>query len=212
MIHKLTPFIKEERIGLLNGLRGVDAVDLIEINETPLRYVASKPLGNGKFDEDRWPVKRGTVVKLDDYTALVWVHGVAAAIDPQRKYFQGKRRIPAPLLIRRHAGESDLVTVADEILALSKMDWNSFDMYKRLPATVHSSGEIARIGALLQRFGKSVVRLPVVHLTTLPVAFGAVLSWLSSSPNADGPALLPGAARRCSMTHRERIMRPQNWS
>jgi hypothetical protein len=153
VIHKLTPFIDEERIGLLNGLRGVDAIDLIEINETPLRYVASKPLGGGKFDEDRWPVKRGTVVKLDDYTALVWVHGVAAAIDPHRKYFQGKRRIPAPLLIRRHAGDSDLITVAEEILALSKMDWNSFDMYRRLPATVHSSGEIARIGALLQRFG-----------------------------------------------------------
>jgi argonaute-like protein implicated in RNA metabolism and viral defense len=43
--------------------------------------------------------------------------------------------------------------VAEEILALSKMDWDSFDMYQRLPATVHVSGEIARIGALLERFG-----------------------------------------------------------
>ena len=153
VIHKQTPFIAEERAGLLDGLRGVNSVDLIEISTTPLRYVASKHLGNGRFDEDQWPVKRGTVVKLDAYSALVWVHGLAAALNPGRKYFQGKRRIPSPLLIRRHVGDTELVTVAEEILALSKMDWNSFDMYQRFPATLQSSGEIARIGALLQRFG-----------------------------------------------------------
>jgi hypothetical protein len=29
----------------------------------------------------------------------------------------------------------------------------SFDLYTKLPATLQSSGEIARIGALLRRFG-----------------------------------------------------------
>jgi argonaute-like protein implicated in RNA metabolism and viral defense len=32
------------------------------------------------------------------------------------------------------------------------MNWNTFDLYARLPATIHSSNEIARIGKLLQRF------------------------------------------------------------
>ena len=40
-----------------------------------------------------------------------------------------------------------------EILGLSKMNWNTFDLYTKFPATLQSSGEIARIGALLQRFG-----------------------------------------------------------
>jgi hypothetical protein len=33
------------------------------------------------------------------------------------------------------------------------MSWNTFDLYTKLPATLQSSTEIARIGALLQRSG-----------------------------------------------------------
>jgi argonaute-like protein implicated in RNA metabolism and viral defense len=50
-------------------------------------------------------------------------------------------------------GQSDFRLIAEEILGLSKMDWNSFDLYSKLPATVQSSNEIARIGSLLARFG-----------------------------------------------------------
>jgi hypothetical protein len=32
------------------------------------------------------------------------------------------------------------------------MNWNTFDLYTKEPATLHSSNEIARIGSLLQRF------------------------------------------------------------
>ena len=42
-----------------------------------------------------------------------------------------------------------------EILGLSKMNWNTFDLYTKLPATLQSSGEIARIGSQLERFGAS---------------------------------------------------------
>jgi hypothetical protein len=35
------------------------------------------------------------------------------------------------------------------------MNWNAFDLYTKLPATLHSSNEIARIGSLLQPFGSS---------------------------------------------------------
>ena len=69
------------------------------------------------------------------------------------KYFQGKRRIPAPLTLRRHAGATPLHQLCTEILGLSKMNWNTFDLYTKLPATVQSSGENARIGSMLQRFG-----------------------------------------------------------
>lgn len=43
--------------------------------------------------------------------------------------------------------------LATEILGLSKMDWKTFDLYTKLPATVESSNRIARIGSLLDRFG-----------------------------------------------------------
>jgi hypothetical protein len=154
VLHKRTPFTKDEREGLIDGLNGVQCVEMLEIQvDEALRYVASVTRRDGTIDEDNFPVRRGTVMKLDDFTALLWVHGATTAINPQRKYFQGKRRIPAPLTIRRHAGKTPLEQIAEEILGLSKMDWNTFDLYTKLPATLQSSNEIARIGSLLKRFG-----------------------------------------------------------
>lgn len=156
VLHKRTHFTKDEREGLADGLSGVKFIDMLEIQiDNAMRYVASVPTGDGEFDDDNYPVRRGTAMKLDDFSALVWVHGATTALNPRFKYFQGKRRIPAPLTVRRHAGRSDLQKLAEEILGLSKMNWNTFDLYTKLPATVHSSNEIARIGSLLQRFGAS---------------------------------------------------------
>jgi hypothetical protein len=153
VIHKNTPFSKDEREGLIDGLDDVPSIDLIEIQiDSALRYVSSTAKAGGEFAEDRFPVRRGTVIKLDGETALLWVHGVATALNPKMKYYQGKRRIPAPLVVRRHVGQSDLNVLAEEILGLSKMNWNTFDLYTKLPATIQSSSQIARIGSLLQRF------------------------------------------------------------
>lgn len=154
IIHKQTPFLDNEKNGLLDGLSGVDAVDLLEINiDAALRYVSSVVKKGGGFDEDNFPVRRGTVVQLGDREALVWCHGVTDAVIQGSRYFQGKRHIPSPLLLRRHSGQTDLESLASEILGLSKMDWNSGDLYSKLPATIYSSRQIARIGAKLQRFG-----------------------------------------------------------
>ena len=154
VLHKRTPFLKDEREGLLDGLGSVDAIDMLEIQQDhALRYVASVRRRDGSIDEDNYPVRRGTAMKLDNYTALLWVHGATAAVNPSLKYFQGKRRIPTPLTLRRHAGGTSLEQLSSEILGLSKMNWNTFDLYTKMPATLQSSGEIARIGSLLQRFG-----------------------------------------------------------
>ena len=156
VLHKRTPFTREEREGLREGLGGIRCIDMLEIQiDHALRYVASIQRRDGGTDEDNYPVRRGTVLKLDDFTALVWVHGATTALNPRFKYFQGKRRIPAPLIVRRHAGQTPLEKLAGEILGLSKMNWNTFDMYTKLPATLQSSSEIARIGSLLQRFGSA---------------------------------------------------------
>lgn len=154
VLHKRTPFLRNEREGLLDGLGGVNQIDMLEIQiDHALRYVASQINRYGGIDEDNYPVRRGTAVQLDAYTALLWVHGATRAVNPRLNYFQGKRRIPSPLSIRRHVGQTDLRQICEEILGLSKMNWNTFDLYTKDPATLHSSNEIARIGSLLQRFG-----------------------------------------------------------
>ena len=155
VIHKQTPFRYEEQQGLAAGLEGVEHIELIEINfESSLRYISSQPKG-GHIVEGKFPVRRGTVVKLSDYEALLWVHGSTEAAKANWTYFQGKRRIPGPVVLRRYAGTSDLSILAAEILGLSKMDWNSGDLYAKLPATIQSSKRIARIGSLLDRFNNT---------------------------------------------------------
>lgn len=153
VIHKQTPFLKEEREGLQAGLEGVNCIELLQIHiDDTLRYLASRVNRSGSLEIDGYPIHRGTTVVVDDSTALLWVHGASTALNPSRTYYQGKRRIPAPLVLTRHAGTSDLMTLADEILGLSKMNFNSFDLYGQLPATIETSRRVARIGALLDRY------------------------------------------------------------
>ncbi|WP_171883286.1 SIR2 family protein [Mesorhizobium loti] len=155
IIHKRFEFRRDEREGLLEGLAGIAEVDMVEITvDDAFRYVNSK-MYSGKLEVDKFPVARGTVIPIGDQEALLWVHGSAAAIRNNWRYYQGKRRIPAPLRIRRHAGTTDLQTLATEILGLSKMNWNSFDLYTQVPATLETSGQIARIGRLMENFGEA---------------------------------------------------------
>lgn len=156
VVHKRTPFTNDEQRGLLQGLEGVSNVELIEVTiEESLRYLASKMV-QGKLEIDTFPIPRGAVVILDRTSVLLWVHGVTPnAMNPGWKYYQGKRRIPSPLLIRRYHGQSDLTQVATEILGLSKMNWNTFDYYSRLPATLDSASAIAKVGTYLSGFGSA---------------------------------------------------------
>jgi hypothetical protein len=154
VIHKQTCFRKEEQDGLRAGLGGIDEVEMLEVNfDFALRYLSSVRKQDGSFDEDNYPVRRGTILQQDSFSFLLWVHGVTDSVQMGLKYFKGKRRIPTPIMVTRYAGNSDITTIGNEIIALSKMDWNSADMYSQLPATIQSSRQIARIGSLLQRFG-----------------------------------------------------------
>ncbi len=156
VVHKRTQFTSDEQRGLLQGLDGVANVELIEVNiEESLRYLASKMV-NGKLQIDKFPIPRGAVIIQNPSTALLWVHGSApSAQNPNFKYYQGKRRIPTPLMIRRYLGQSDIVQVATEILGLSKMNWNTFDYYSRLPATLDSASAIAKVGTYLSGFSSA---------------------------------------------------------
>jgi hypothetical protein len=156
VVHKRTAFTSDEQQGLLQGLEGVPNVELIEITiEESLRYLASK-MNQGKPEIDTFPIPRGALVILGKASGLLWVHGATPnASNPHWRYYQGKRRIPTPLLVRRFRGQSDVTQVATEILGLSKMNWNTFDYYSRLPATLDSASAIAKVGTYLSGFGSA---------------------------------------------------------
>ena len=68
------------------------------------------------------------------------------------KYIQGRKTIPLPLKIVERYGLGDTAQIATEILGLSKMNGNSFGLYTKLPCTIESCNEIARIGWLLLQY------------------------------------------------------------
>jgi hypothetical protein len=155
VLHKRTEFTRDERDGLREGFDGVKSLEMLTIQEDPqLRFIAST-YRQGQLEVDKFfPLPRGAAIALGPYDALVWLHGSAASVQQgSRRYFKGRKGVPVPLRIHRYAGSSDLPTLVDEVLGLSKMSWNSFDLYSNLPATIESSNEIARIGRLLDRFG-----------------------------------------------------------
>lgn len=155
VIHKRTFYTNDELNGLRDSLlgNGIKELDLIEINfEDDMRFLASKITQDGKPDIDGYAVKRGTCIQLSPFTALLWTHGVVTSVQsPYRKYYLGGRYIPGPLRVIKHLGHTNIGTIANEILGLTKVNWNSFDLYSQLPATVNSSSTIARIGKLLSK-------------------------------------------------------------
>ncbi|MEZ7500292.1 hypothetical protein QO200_16270, partial [Flavobacterium sp. Arc3] len=66
------------------------------------------------------------------------------------QYHWNLQYIPKPLKIIKHHGTGSLEQIANEILGLTKMNWNSLNMYSQLPATISSSNDIARIGKLIE--------------------------------------------------------------
>lgn len=60
--------------------------------------------------------------------------------------------VPALLKIVKYYGNGDLAQIASEILGLSKMNWNSFGLYSKLPCTIQSSNAIAKVGWLLPQY------------------------------------------------------------
>lgn len=153
VIHKRTPFRKEEIKGLVESLssNGIQSIELLEVTyEDNLKCFA---LNQGNTDIDGFPVRRGLCFPVNNNTMYLFTHGIAPSVISQtRKYFQGGKSIPLPLKIVRHYGNCDISLLATEILGLSKMNWNSFNLYSKLPCTIESSNEIARIGWLLSQF------------------------------------------------------------
>ncbi len=155
VFHKRTHYKVEEIQGIVDSLgkTGIKQIDMIEINfEYDARFIALFSTQN-ELKPNLYPISRGSCILLDDFTALLWTHGIVPSVKADsRSYFQGGRGMPVPLRVKKHYGMSNIHTIATEIMGLTKMDWNSLNLYSKLPATIQTSNEIARIGWLLNRF------------------------------------------------------------
>lgn len=156
VIHKRTPFKREEIDGLVKSLSsaGISDIQLLEIcYEDNIRCFAYKQ----DFCIDSFPVKRGLYFPVDKNTMLLYTHGIAPSVRNSKfRYIQGGKTIPIPLKIVKHYGSGNMAQIATEILGLSKMNWNSFGLYSKLPCTIESSNQLAKVGWLLSQYNGTI--------------------------------------------------------
>ena len=147
VIHKTTPFMKDEIIGITQAFEGVD-VELIQIQE----YSSWRGVRFGDYAQANaygFALQRGTVVSLNEDSFLLWTHGCVMSDElagRNRNYYKSGRGIPSPVLVKRFYGQADADVLAKEILMLTKMNWNSGDsLYKILPVTLDFAKVLSRM-------------------------------------------------------------------
>ncbi|WP_062341845.1 hypothetical protein [Novosphingobium sp. CCH12-A3] len=159
VIHKTTAFKEEEIAGAFDALTGVAEIECVEIN-TSASWRGVWLIKSGRQSPPSWPsgypVPRGTMVIRSGASALVWVAGNAPEVSTKGDYYQGKKSIPRPLQLIRHAGSGPLELTAREALALTKMDWNNDALYDPVPVSIRYSQRLARTIANVPDLPRSV--------------------------------------------------------
>lgn len=131
VIHKSSVYWAEELRGFIAGAAEVSTHD----------FVAFRSRGLQLYRPGDYPPLRGTYVKFDPTNLLLYARGYV----PYLGTYPGSRS-PQPLEIAEHHGDSTWRTVLSEILALTKMNWNSADFAGGQPITIAFS---RRVGAML---------------------------------------------------------------
>lgn len=121
VVHKTSKYTNEERSGFQEGAKEIEKLDLIAFgtrNIKLLRWGQQSPI-------------RGTMVRLPDKSILLYTFGYI----PYLNVYPGPR-VPSPLEILEHHGNTPIDTICKEILALTKLNWNSAHFCIKAPITV----------------------------------------------------------------------------
>jgi hypothetical protein len=134
VVHKTSRYWPEELRGFRKALGSIYHYDLLTLDTLETRF-----LRIGKK-----PPLRGTVIQLAPRNYLFFGNGYI----PYLRCYPGKR-LPRPLEIVEHHGDSPAVTVCREILALTKLNWNSCAFGSSEPITIRFARDVGRILAEL---------------------------------------------------------------
>ena len=146
VIHKTTPFMRDEILGFVQAFEGIADIELIQIQEfnhwKGIKYGLDYDTG-----AEGYPLNRGTIIPISVDSFLLWTHGCLT--NPELgvgHYYKNGRGTPTPLVVKRYYGNSSGDTLAREILMLTKMNWNSGDsLYKILPVTLDFAKVLSRM-------------------------------------------------------------------
>ena len=132
VIHKSSRFREGERRGFLRALeeKGIRSKDFVAITDTDIRL----------FSDKQYPAKRGTLLTISETEGVLYTRGT---VDFYKTY--PGQYVPSPLKITVYEQDSSLEALCDEILGLTKMNWNNTQMDGRLPITLECAKKIGDI-------------------------------------------------------------------
>jgi hypothetical protein len=137
VVHKRQRYFAEEREGLEEALRNANirSHDLVAFGDRDIRF----------YRAGMEPVIRGTQITLTAENVLLYTRGYI----PYTSEYPGMR-VPRPIEIVEHYGSSSLKRLCEEILALTKLDWNSAVFAQKQPITTAFSEDVGQILAEIQ--------------------------------------------------------------
>lgn len=132
VLHKSSNYFDEEYKGFINGCKNIKYKDFLTIQDnTAIRL----------FRPSTFPVMRGTLANInysDDY--YLFTTGFVQSLTTYPGY-----SIPRPLLVRCKTNDTQIEILCEEILALTKLDWNNTFVYQKMPATLSVSRKVGHI-------------------------------------------------------------------
>ena len=133
VVLKTSRFGPEEAQGIGAALKkfGIEMADLLWVQE-------SSPIA--VFRDGNYPVLRGTFVDLNG-KGLLYTRGSV----PYYGTYPGLR-VPRPLLLVPHEhSDSSILALAKDVMALTKVNWNTTQFDQKLPAPIKAAREVGRI-------------------------------------------------------------------
>ena len=131
VLHKSSFYDKNELKGFKRAIQNIPLYDFLSFSRTDMRFFRSSK---------NYPVLRGTTIRLPNNSCLLYIKG----FNPYLKTYRG-HGIPRPLLISHHFGDSSYGLICQEIMALSRLNWNSAYFCLNNPITIHFAREIGHI-------------------------------------------------------------------
>lgn len=136
VLHKSSRYWPDELAGFKKAAAGLGGADFLAFGERGIHFMR----------KGTYPPLRGTAFELSGGNYLLYTKGYV----PYYKTYPGMR-IPQPVEILEHFGDSDADTICREVLALTKMNWNNADLSIREPITLEFAREVGLILAHLKR-------------------------------------------------------------
>lgn len=133
VVHKTSAFDAGETEGMLRAAHDQD------LESAELLWVSQNP-GARLYRDGYQPPLRGTLTELEPDHALLYTRG---AVEYYGTY--PGQYVPTPIALRAHRCDRSLHELAEEVLALSKMNWNSTQFDGRLPVSIRTARQVAEI-------------------------------------------------------------------